>query len=107
MLKKFLDLGQQPLANSYLRKSQLKKKEKKLKLELLFDDKSYLVSIKNNLLETEKTLLRDLYNKQKQQFENNLRNKRFESIRYAIYSCIFIAFYFMLMLFFNRLHKSS
>ena len=28
MLKKFLDLGQQPLANSYLRKSQLKKKKK-------------------------------------------------------------------------------
>ena len=49
MLKKFLDLGQQPLANSYLRKSQLKKKEKKLKLELLFDDKSYLVSIKNKI----------------------------------------------------------
>ena len=33
MLKKFLDLGQQPLANSYLRKSQLKKKEKKLSQE--------------------------------------------------------------------------
>jgi hypothetical protein len=66
-----------------------------------------LESIKNNILETEKTILRDLYNKQKEQFENNLRNKRFESIRYAIYSCIFIAFYSMLMLFFNRLHKSS
>ena len=49
MLKKFLDLGQQPLANSYLRKSQLKKKEKKIRLELLFNDKNYLVSIKNKI----------------------------------------------------------
>ena len=49
MLKKFLDLGQQPLANSYLRKSQLKKKEKKLNLELLFDNKNYLVSILNTV----------------------------------------------------------
>ena len=34
MLKKFLDLGQQPLANSYLRKSQLKKKKKKTKVRI-------------------------------------------------------------------------
>ena len=46
MLKKFLDLGEQPLANSYLKKSQLKKKEKKIKLEIIFNEKNYLVSIK-------------------------------------------------------------
>ena len=32
MLKKFLDLGEQPLANSYLKKSQLKKKREKNKI---------------------------------------------------------------------------
>ncbi len=49
MLKKFLDLGEQPLANSYLKKSQLKKKEKKIKLEIVFNDKNYLVSIKKKV----------------------------------------------------------
>ena len=49
MLKKFLDLGEQPLANSYLKKSKLKKKEKKIKLEIVFNDKNYLVSIKKKV----------------------------------------------------------
>ena len=49
MLKKFLDLGEQPLANSYLKKSQLKKKEKKIKLEIIFNEKNYLVSIKKKV----------------------------------------------------------
>ena len=49
MLKKFLDLGEQPLANSYLKKSQLKKKERKIKLEIVFNDKNYLVSIKKKV----------------------------------------------------------
>ena len=46
MIKKFLDLGLQPLANSYLNRSEVKKLEKKYKLEILFNDKDYLVSIK-------------------------------------------------------------
>ena len=49
MPKKFLDLGEQPLANSYLKKSQLKYKEKKLKLEIIFNEKNYLVSIKKKI----------------------------------------------------------
>ncbi len=44
-MKKFLNLGPQPLANSYLTKKNLMKKEKKFKLELGFDTKNYLVSI--------------------------------------------------------------
>jgi methylation protein EvaC len=42
----FLDLGLQPLANDYQKKSQ-KKKEKKYKLKILFDKKTKLVSIKD------------------------------------------------------------
>ena len=39
MIKKFLDLGYQPLANSYLKKKNLNNKEKKFKLEVGFDEK--------------------------------------------------------------------
>ena len=42
----FLDLGQQPLANYYLNKSQIKKKERKYRLIVCFNNKSKLVSIK-------------------------------------------------------------
>lgn len=42
----FLDLGQQPLANYYLNKSQIKKKEKKYRLIICFDNRNKLVSIK-------------------------------------------------------------
>tara|TARA_B110000914_G_scaffold221275_1_gene232790 strand:+ start:214 stop:1395 length:1182 start_codon:yes stop_codon:yes gene_type:complete len=45
MIKKFLDLGYQPLANSYILKKKLKDKENKFKLEVGFDNKNYLVSI--------------------------------------------------------------
>jgi 2-polyprenyl-3-methyl-5-hydroxy-6-metoxy-1,4-benzoquinol methylase len=48
-MKKFLDLGKQPLANSYLRKIDLRKKEKKFSLEVGFDTKNYLVSILNTV----------------------------------------------------------
>ena len=41
-MKKFLDLGLQPLANSYLTKKNLKLKEKKFRLEVGFDPKNYL-----------------------------------------------------------------
>ena len=45
MIKKFLDLGYQPLANSYISKKKLKDKENKFKLEVGFNSKNYLVSI--------------------------------------------------------------
>jgi len=45
MIKKFLDLGSQPLANSYLLKKNLKQKEQTFRLEVGFDKKNYLVSI--------------------------------------------------------------
>ena len=48
-MKKFLDLGYQPLANSYLSKRNIKKSEKKFKLSIGFDPKSFLVSILNTV----------------------------------------------------------
>ena len=48
-MKKFLDLGYQPLANSYLNAKNLNKKEKKFKLTVGFDEKNYLVSILNTV----------------------------------------------------------
>ena len=48
-MKKFLDLGYQPLANSYLNANNLNKKEKKFKLTVGFDEKNYLVSILNTV----------------------------------------------------------
>ena len=48
-MKKFLDLGLQPLANSYVKKRDIKKKEKKFRLVLGFNQKNYLVSILNTV----------------------------------------------------------
>ena len=48
-MKKFLDLGLQPLANSYLHKRDLYKREKKFKLQVSFNPKNYLVSILNTV----------------------------------------------------------
>ena len=48
-MKKFLDLGFQPLANSYVIEKDLNKKEKKFKLEIGFDTKNFLVSILNTV----------------------------------------------------------
>jgi len=41
----FLDLGNQPLANFYIKKQDLKKREKKYRLKIRFDKESKLVSI--------------------------------------------------------------
>ena len=51
MIKKFLDLGMQPLANNYLKKKDLVKKKKELfyHLEVGFNSKSKLVSILNTV----------------------------------------------------------
>jgi hypothetical protein len=42
----FLDLGNQPLANSYIRKKNLYKKERKYRLIVCFDTDNKLISIK-------------------------------------------------------------
>ena len=51
MIKKFLDLGMQPLANNYLRKNDLTRKKKELfyHLEVGFDYKKKLISILNRV----------------------------------------------------------
>ena len=46
----FLNLGEQPLANYYLKKSQIKDKEKKYKLIVCYDLITKLVSIKKTFL---------------------------------------------------------
>jgi len=46
---KFFDLGLQPLANSYLNKKNLSKREKKFRLVIGFNPKNYLVSILNTV----------------------------------------------------------
>ena len=48
-MKKFLDLGPQPLANSYVLKKNLGRKEKKFHLIVGFNPKNYLVSILNTV----------------------------------------------------------
>ena len=48
-MKKFLDLGLQPLANSYIKKKNLNTKEKKFRLVVGFNIKNYLVSILNTV----------------------------------------------------------
>lgn len=48
-MKKFLDLGLQPLANSYITKDRLNLKEKKFRLIICFNSKNYLVSILNTV----------------------------------------------------------
>ena len=48
-MEKFLNLGFQPLANSYIKKNKLKQKENKFKLEVGFNKKNYLVSIINTV----------------------------------------------------------
>jgi len=48
-MKKFLDLGLQPLANSFVKKKNISLKEKKFKLSVGFDKKNYLVSIINTV----------------------------------------------------------
>ena len=48
-MKKFLDLGLQPLANSYIERKNLKSKEKKFRLIVGFDTKNFLVSILNTV----------------------------------------------------------
>ena len=51
MIKKFLDLGMQPLANKYLKKRDIikKKKEQFYHLEIGFNSQTKLVSILNTV----------------------------------------------------------
>tara|TARA_B100000700_G_C14966250_1_gene819011 strand:+ start:478 stop:909 length:432 start_codon:yes stop_codon:yes gene_type:complete len=45
---KFLDLGYQPLANSFIDKKNINKKEKKYRLIVSFNKQNFLVSINNS-----------------------------------------------------------
>ena len=74
-MKKFLDLGLQPLANSYLTKKNLNLKEKKFRLEVGFDPKNYLVSILNTVSK-EKMFNKDYPYKSSESFtmKNSFRN---------------------------------
>ena len=44
-MNEFLNLGSQPLANSYLKKKDLLKKEKKFQLIVTYNKQNHLVSI--------------------------------------------------------------
>ena len=66
-----------------------------------------LEGIKNRILKERTNVILDRHEKQKKQYLQRQRSLRFKSIRYVLYSFIFIIFYFNLTLFFNRLHKSS
>ena len=66
-----------------------------------------LEGIKNRIIKERTNVILDRHEKQKKQYLQRQRSLRFESIRYVLYSFIFIIFYFNLTLFFNRLHKSS
>ena len=63
--------------------------------------------LKNRILKEEKELLLERYESQQKNENERRRGRISESIRYVIYSFLFIIFYFNLLLFFNRLHKSS
>ena len=52
-LFEFLDLGLQPLANCFIPKSKINKKEKKYRLKIRFDKSNFLVSIKNSFSSSE------------------------------------------------------
>ena len=55
----FLDLGEQPLANFYIKKDNLNKKEKKYRLKIRFGFNSYLVSIEKTF--SSKTMFNNEY----------------------------------------------
>ena len=74
MIRKFLDLGYQPLANSYLHKKQVNKKEKKFKLEIVFNDKNFLVSI------NKKIPTKEMFNS-KYPYRSSLSNTMMESFK--------------------------
>ncbi len=52
-LVEFLDLGFQPLANSFIPINNIRKKERKYKLKISFNKKNFLVSIKNTFSSNE------------------------------------------------------
>ena len=75
MIKKFLDLGLQPLANSYIKEKDLNKKESKFRLEVMFNSKNYLVSI-NKKIATNKMFNSDYPYRLNKYDENSFKNAR-------------------------------
>ena len=73
----------------------------------VINEKDNLGTIKDLIIKLEKNNLLKRHEKQNKEYQATLRSMRFESIRYVLYSVIFIIFYFNLSLFFNRLLKHS
>ena len=71
------------------------------------NDSDDLESIKEKIQKIESELLSEQYIKQEKLFNITNRKDKFESLRYTIYSVIFIIFYLKLALFFSRLQRSS
>ena len=71
------------------------------------DDSANLESIKEKIQKIESELLSEQYTKQEKLFNTANRKDKFESLRYTLYSIIFIIFYLKLALFFSRLQRSS
>ena len=75
--------------------------------EAILDDSDNLESIKEKIQKIESELLSEQYTKQEKLFNTANRKDKFESLRYTLYSIIFIIFYLKLALFFSRLQRSS
>ncbi len=63
--------------------------------------------LRDEIKKVQKNRILRQYEKSEKAFHSEIRNKRFESTRYLIYSIMFIFFYLNLVIFFNRLYKSS
>ena len=88
-------------------KSAIRNSSQRQGKEINLEDSDNLDSIKIKIQENEAALRTDQYQSQERQFNEDNRRRKFEAIRYTVYSIIFIIFYLKLALFFNRLQKSS
>ena len=88
-------------------KSALRNASQRQGKEINLDDSDNLKSIKEKIQKIESELLSEQYIKQEKLFNTANRKDKFESLRYTVYSIIFIIFYLKLALFFSRLQRSS
>ena len=88
-------------------KSALRNSSQRQGKEINLDDSDDLESIKEKIQKIESELLSEQYTKQEKLFNTANRKDKFESLRYTVYSIIFIIFYLKLALFFSRLQRSS
>ena len=94
-MKKFLDLGNQPLANSYLKKNQLNQKEKKFRLEIGFNPKNFLVSILNTVPKEKMFNKNYIYGEFLYDYKNN--KLKIHKILRKIFQNIFLFFFNILI----------